>query len=74
MQAPEGFWDMYCEIHSFLPASLLSGADAGTIQREFYYLCTDIFDQLAGSGAGLQELLAVTQSRDRLERHSPGAN
>jgi hypothetical protein len=70
--APDRFWELYREIHSTVPARLLGGADAEVLRVEFYEFCTIVFDELVQCGAGLAELVAVTQSRDALQLFETG--
>ncbi len=63
----ELFWQSYGEIHCFLPEAFYPGGQTEEVRREFYKLCTRHFEYLNKNGAGLIELLAIQQSRDRLE-------
>ena len=47
--SPDGstrFWDVYEEIHFFIPRELAAGTDGSWIRREFYEVCTRCFHGL----------------------------
>jgi len=60
------FWDVYAELHSFVPRHLAGQAGPEWIRDQFYYLCTERFHELNQQRAGLIELIAVEQSRDEI--------
>ena len=60
------FWEIYEEVHSFVPHRLAAGADDAWIRNEFYELCTKRFHALNIQQAQLMELVAIQQSRDEL--------
>jgi hypothetical protein len=60
------FWEIYQEVHSFVPQHLAARADDAWVRTEFYELCTRHFHKLNLDQAPLIELVAVQQSRDEL--------
>ena len=66
------FWEVYREIHSFVPHHLAQNARNEEIRRDFYDLCTLYFHELNGPFAPLMEVIAVQESRDRLTFRCPG--
>lgn len=62
------FWNHYNEIHSLLAALLASGMDPVESNLRFYDACTSAFQDLHHCNASLIELIAVLQSRDKMER------
>jgi hypothetical protein len=62
------FWHHYTEIHSLLPALLVIGTAPSEAHRRFYDSCTSAFIDLNRCRASLIELIAVQQSRDKIER------
>ena len=59
------FWEIYEELHSFVPQRITEKVDDAQVHRQFYELCTNRFHELRGSPS-LIELVAITQSRDRI--------
>jgi hypothetical protein len=57
------FWEIYEELHSFVPQRIAAQVDVAQVRRQFYELCTDRFHELK-DGASVIELLAITQTRD----------
>ena len=70
-EGSDRFWGAYGDIHSFLPRGLAMAAEERELRAEFYSLCTRHLSELHRDGAGLIELLAVEQSRDRVIFLSP---
>ena len=60
------FWEIYQEVHSFVPQHLAARAGDAWVRTEFYDLCTRHFQRLNLDQAPLIELVAVQQSRDEL--------
>lgn len=58
------FWDIYEELHSFVPQQLAAKVDQAEVHRQFYDLCTKRFHELKNDQTPLMEMLAITQSRD----------
>jgi hypothetical protein len=59
------FWEIYEELHSFVPERIAASVDVATVRREFYELCTDRFRKFRDQGS-LIELVALIQSRDQI--------
>jgi hypothetical protein len=62
----ERFWQIYQEIHSFVPGQLARSGQEERIRRDYYDLCTVRFHELNATEANLMEIIAVQQSRDYL--------
>ena len=65
---PDGssrFWEMYEELHSFVPQRIAARVDDAQVRHQFYELCTNRIHELKERGS-LIELVAITQSRDRI--------
>jgi hypothetical protein len=60
------FWEIYEDLRTFVARHLAEGADADSIRRPFYDLCTKYLHELDAREAGLMELVAVYQSRDEI--------
>ena len=60
------FWEIYEELHSFIPQKLAAKADEIPVQRQFYELCTERFHEHNGNQSPLMEILAIIQSRDHI--------
>lgn len=60
------FWEIYQEIHSFVPAQLAHGEGKERIRSDYYGLCTARLHELDAAKANLMEIIAVRQSRDYL--------
>lgn len=60
------FWEIYSEVHSFVPRHLASDAALEWIQRQLYDLCTIRLHELNAEDVGLIELIAIEQSRDEI--------
>jgi hypothetical protein len=60
------FWEVYEELHSFVPQQLATNADVAQVRRQFLDLCTERFYELNSDQTPLMEILAITQSRDRI--------
>lgn len=61
------FWEIYQEVHSFVPQHLTARADDAWVRSEFYQLCTKRFHELnLDQTRPLMEIVAIQQSRDGL--------
>jgi len=60
------FWEIYEELHSFVPQQLAANADDAQVQRRFYDLCTKRFHKINSDQTPLIEILAIRQSRDQI--------
>ncbi|MGA7701535.1 MAG: hypothetical protein WCB27_18160 [Thermoguttaceae bacterium] len=58
------FWNIYEELHSFVPQQLATKADGAQVRRQFYDLCTKRFYELNSDQTPLMEMVAIMQSRD----------
>jgi hypothetical protein len=59
------FWEIYEELHSFVPQRIAAKVGDTQVRRQFYELCTNRFAELRDR-ASLIELVAITQSRDQI--------
>jgi len=59
------FWEIYEEVHSFVPQRIAANVHDAQVRHEFYELCTVRFHELRNRGS-LIELVAITQSRDQI--------
>ena len=60
------FWEIYEELHSFIPRQLAAKADDAQVRRQFYELCTERFYEHNGNQPPLMEIVAIMQSRDQI--------
>jgi len=56
------FWEIYRDVHSFIPRELAAGTDDSRIRHEFSEVCTRCLHELYKHQAGLIELVAIQQS------------
>jgi hypothetical protein len=66
------FWEIYEELHSFVPHRIASKIDDVQVRIQFYELCTNRLHELKDRGSlrgSLIELVAITQSRDQIVFH-----
>jgi hypothetical protein len=60
------FWEIYEELHSFIPHQLAARADDAQVHRQFYDLCTERIHEHNGIQPPLMEVVALIQSRDQI--------
>jgi hypothetical protein len=60
------FWEIYEELHSFIPQKLAAKVDDAQVRRQFYDLCTEHIHEHNGSLPPLMEVVALIQSRDQI--------
>jgi hypothetical protein len=60
------FWELYEELHSFIPQKLAAKTDDAQVRRQFYELCTARFHKHNVHQPPLMEIVAIIQSRDQI--------
>lgn len=61
------FWELYENIHSYIPLQFIRESNLREIREGFYRLCSEAFVALEINEASLVELMSIMQARDSLE-------